>query len=177
MTATSSNGRVESVVRDGSERQVSPLIRATRDDPRSPSTDDAAIRRISNASAPDNIVGNQPAIPSVRSLRELLEDPSLLEPPKALIPHIAYRGRVTLISGQDKAGKSTLLTQAAACLSAGLLFLDHQLQPTGKRALWIALDEDLGDFVRRAERFAASLAYLFLTNEAPHGRQLRRTSP
>src|SRR5687767_12004067 len=70
------------------------------------------------------------SLPKFWTLRALLGDPSLLEPPTPLIQNLAYSGRTTLLAGQDKAGKSTLMTQAVAALTSGGEFLDHELEPS-----------------------------------------------
>lgn len=85
--------------------------------------------------------------PTFRWLDELLEDPALLAPPQPLIPHLAYAGRVTLLSGREKSGKSTFVAQGVAAASLGEGFLDEETVPT--TTLWLALDEPVGDLARR----------------------------
>ncbi|MCA9762952.1 MAG: AAA family ATPase [Gemmatimonadetes bacterium] len=80
-------------------------------------------------------------------LLDLQQRPELLAPPRAVIPGIAYAGRVTLLAAPRKSGKSTLLGGAVAALSAGRAFLGEPLDQA--ETLWLALDEPLGDLVRR----------------------------
>jgi hypothetical protein len=80
-------------------------------------------------------------------LSELVDRPELLAPPRAIVPRLAYEGRITLLSAPRKSGKSTLVGAAAAALSRGGTFLSG---PTATgTVLWAALDEPLGDLVRR----------------------------
>ena len=48
-----------------------------------------------------------------RTLREIIADPTALDPPVAILPRLGWRSRVTLLSAQEKVGKSTLLAAAA----------------------------------------------------------------
>lgn len=80
-------------------------------------------------------------------LSVLLENPKLLQPPEQVVPRLAWRGRTTLHSAPDKAGKSTLWAHAAAAVSRGTLFLDERV-PAG-RVVWCGLEEAVGDAVRR----------------------------
>lgn len=86
-------------------------------------------------------------------LSDLLDRPELLRPPVAVLPHLAYEGRLTLLASQEKAGKSTLLGQGAAALTLGLPFLGDDTVPGA--VAWFALDEPLGDAVRRFSVFGA----------------------
>ncbi len=101
----------------------------------------------------------------VRSLGELLANPALTQPPPPIIPSLVYEGRVTLLSGREKSGKSTLAGQAFAALSAGSAFLDYQLGK--RRTLWFALDEPLGDLVRRARDYGADHADFWISDVRP----------
>jgi hypothetical protein len=84
---------------------------------------------------------------TIQLLKDLLDDPSLLAPPVAIVPRVAYQGRLTLLSAPRKAGKSTLMGAAASALSRGETFLR---QPTSEASvLWVAEDEHIGDTVRR----------------------------
>jgi len=101
----------------------------------------------------------------VWTLGELLADPALTAPPVAIIPSLAYEGRVTLLSGREKSGKSTLVGQAVAALSAGTVFLDVPL--TKRRTLWFALDEQKGDLVRRARDYEADPGQFLIADQRP----------
>jgi RecA/RadA recombinase len=83
----------------------------------------------------------------LRTLADILRDPSVLELPETVVPRLAYRGRVTLVAGREKSGKSTLAGAGAACVSAGRPFLGETTTPT--RVLWVSLEEHLGDLARR----------------------------
>jgi hypothetical protein len=91
--------------------------------------------------------------PAFLTLEELMERPELLRAPRAVVPYLAYEGRVTLLAGPDKSGKSTLAAQAAASKTRGIDFLGQPTSP-GK-VLVIAPDESLGDTVRRLADFKA----------------------
>ncbi len=80
-------------------------------------------------------------------LSELLDRPELLAPPRAIVPRLAYEGRITLLCAPRKTGKSTLIGAAAAALSRGGTFLNGPT--TAGVVVWAALDEPLGDLVRR----------------------------
>jgi len=104
------------------------------------------------------------------SLREMLDNPQILIPPKALIPHLAWPGRATLISGREKSGKSTLVGQGVAASTRGGEFLGEQLQPAV--TLWYGIDEDIGDTVRRVSAFNADPDALFIQPERPSASQM-----
>jgi hypothetical protein len=87
-------------------------------------------------------------------LQELIQHPALLRPPPVVLPRLAYAGRSTLLAGREKSGKSTLLGQAAACLTTGQSFLDEPLAPGN--VLWLCLDEPKGDLVRRLVGYGAT---------------------
>lgn len=87
--------------------------------------------------------------PEVFRLEDLLLRPELLLPPPAVIPRLAWEGRVTLLASREKVGKSTLMGQAVAALSkAPTPFLSDDIE-TGGRTLWLGLDEPMPDIVRR----------------------------
>lgn len=66
---------------------------------------------------------------------ELAEDPELLEPPEAVIPRLAFREHMTLLSSDAKGGKTTLAAAGAAAVANGHRFLG---QPTRSgTVLWI----------------------------------------
>jgi hypothetical protein len=65
----------------------------------------------------------EPDGPRVWTLAELLADPELLKPPPAIIPNVAFAGRLTLFAAREKAGKSTFIGAAAAAVSRGAPFL------------------------------------------------------
>jgi hypothetical protein len=93
--------------------------------------------------------------PMLRSLAELLADPDSLKPPEAVVPRLAYRGRVSLVVGREKlGGKSTLLTAGAAAVTRGAHFLREPsaLGPI----LWVTADQEhAAEITQRAMRFGA----------------------
>lgn len=97
--------------------------------------------------------------------RELWSDPSLSAPPVAHIWPLAVKGRVTILSSREKAGKSTLVTAACAAYTAGREFLGQALQPG--RSLWLGLDEPLGDLAQRARRDGADGDRFLVLDERP----------
>lgn len=82
-----------------------------------------------------------------RMLSQLATDPELLRVPRQVVPCLALEGRVTLLSGREKVGKSTLAGFAVARLSTGDDLLGARCTPS--RVLWYAIDEPVGDTVRR----------------------------
>ena len=89
------------------------------------------------------------------SADELLANPTLLEPPRVVLPFLAYYARTTVLSGSWKCGKSTLTAQAVAqaviARQARRDFLGESV-PRGSW-LWMALDEPLADLWRRLHGF------------------------
>ena len=118
---------------------------------------DADDRRRHPAPGAPAPTADQRPEPLVRSLAELLADPAALQPPEAVIPRLAYRGRVTLLAAREKAGKSTLLTAGAAAVSQGGDFLGEPC-PAGP-VLWVTSDQEHpGELAQRAVRFGADPA-------------------
>jgi hypothetical protein len=98
-------------------------------------------------------------------LADYYERPELLAEPVAIVPRLLYPGRVTLLSGREKSGKSTLVAQACSALSRGAEFLGDRLEPS--TVLWYALDEPLGDTVRRFKTFGANDMRIAICEAAP----------
>ena len=99
-----------------------------------------------------------------RVLRDWLADPELLVPPQIIIPYCAVEGRVTLLSGREKIGKSTLAGCVVASASRGDAVLGLPLpEPTG--SLWYALDEPVADTVRRFDRLSANTNRIVINDE------------
>jgi AAA domain-containing protein/SWIM zinc finger len=94
----------------------------------------------------------------VWSLAELLENPAALQPPTAIVPRVAFRGRVSLVVGREKlGGKSTLLTAGAAAVSSGRAFLGEAC--AAGDVLWVSADQEHAtEIVQRAQRFHADAA-------------------
>lgn len=96
----------------------------------------------------------------VVSLAEIVRDPELLQPPETVVPRLAWRGRVTLLAAREKAGKSTLLSAAAAAKSAGHRFLGDV--PAPGRVLYLPLEEHVGDVAQRLISFQAAAELVWL---------------
>lgn len=79
----------------------------------------------------------------------LLAQPELLQPPECVLPRIAYRGRLTLLCGPDKCGKSTFMAHAVARLAAGGSFLGDMVWRRTGRTLMLGMEEAAADQVRR----------------------------
>lgn len=89
-------------------------------------------------------------VPSVfLSLATLLERPELLKPPECAVPRLSFKGRSSLLAGPDKAGKSTLLANAASEMTKRGTFLGEPIGATTARVAWVGLEEATGDAVRR----------------------------
>jgi hypothetical protein len=101
---------------------------------------------LAKVSEPNNGDG-PPVRRRYRTLREVLADPEVLNPPRAVVPRLAWAGRVVLLAAREKAGKSTFAGQAAAALSAGGTFLGERLAE--EHVLWLGLEEHIGDTARR----------------------------
>lgn len=91
---------------------------------------------------------------TARTLRHWLADPAILTPPPIVVPHLAVEGRVSLLSGREKIGKSTLVGGAIADASQGRDVLGATMVAP-VRALWYAIDEPVADAVRRFEALGA----------------------
>lgn len=107
----------------------------------------------------------------LRTLAEWLADPAALEPPKMLVPLLVLEGRTTLLAAREKAGKSTLLGQAVAAFSRGDEFLGSVCGPG--RVIWYAIDEAVGDAVRRLALLAADGDSVVVMSQKPTPEQLR----
>lgn len=110
------------------------------------------------------------AAPRYFWFKDLRDDPDLLRPPRAVLPRLAWEGRATLLSAQEKLGKSTLIGQAVAALVSGGEFLGQKV--TRGPALWMALDEPLGDLVRREESFGVGDGDLAIVDYRPTHEEL-----
>lgn len=87
--------------------------------------------------------------PTFATLGDLLERPELLAPPECVVPRLGYRGRLVVLAGPDKSGKSTLMGHAIAAVSRRGRFLDGRTHTQQGRALLVGLEEAVGDAVRR----------------------------
>jgi AAA domain-containing protein len=146
---------------------VFPHVRG-QSDPRDPATGEAipfaeyypylvgTVREALRATPPVR------SIERPRTVAELAADPERLMPPVAVAPGLAWRKRDVLFAGREKmAGKSTLLTAAAAAVTRGAAFLGGT---TAKgHVLWVSADfEPEADVVQRFLRFGGDGARMTL---------------
>ena len=99
------------------------------------------------------------------SLADLASRPELTAPPVGLVAPILYRGRVTLLAGREKIGKSTLAGALIAAVSAGRTLLDAT--PEAEDVLVYSLDEPPGDTVRRLTALGADPHRVNVCTERP----------
>ena len=106
------------------------------------------------------------ARPLLRTLQSILDDPDAMKEPEAVMPRLAYAGRLTLLSAREKEGKSTLASAGAAAVSDGARFLGEM----GKAGpvLWVGLEEHPGDTARRFQGFGAQGDRVFLLEVLEH---------
>lgn len=104
-------------------------------------------------SGADHTVESRPRS-GARTLGDWLASPELLRPPGIVIPCLAVEGRVTLLSGREKIGKSTLTAGAAAAASRASDVLG-QVVAEPIRSLWYGVDEPVSDAVRRFHAMGA----------------------
>jgi hypothetical protein len=97
----------------------------------------------------------EPAHPSLslRTLQEILSDPDAMKEPEPVVPRLAWAGRVTLLAGREKLGKSTLASAGAAATSSAARFLGEH--GTAGPVLWVGLEEHPGDTAARFVTFGA----------------------
>jgi len=113
------------------------------------------------------LAAQQRGQPRLYSLAQLLADPTLTQPPEAVVPRLAYAGRTSLLVAGPKVGKSTFACAGGAAVSTGGAFLgDPTTQGT---VLVIALDEHLGELARRLPRFGADPAKVFVCDHLGSG--------
>lgn len=86
-------------------------------------------------------------------LAELWKSESIMRPPGAVVPRLAWEGRSTLLAAREKAGKSTLIGYITARVSKGEEFLGEYC--VRGDVLIVGLEEYLGDVARRLKRFGA----------------------
>lgn len=95
------------------------------------------------------------------SLTRLRDNPELLRGPDVVLPGIAWAGRVTLLAGREKLGKSTFLAAGVAAMSRGAPFLGQTTTPGV--ALWLSSDlEAAYDIDRRFATFNADPDSVYL---------------
>ena len=101
---------------------------------------------------------------TARTLADWLDEPDLLSPPAATIPHLVVKGRVTLLSGREKIGKSTLVASAVAAVSCGQNVLGVPIERP-LQTIWYNIDEPIGDTVLRFGRLGADAGRIAINRE------------
>jgi hypothetical protein len=100
-----------------------------------------------------------------RCLTTILEDPRVLDPPRALVARALFAARVTLLAAREKAGKSTLATAIAAAVTRGRPFLDSAAVAPGD-VLWVGFEEHEPDLVQRLQAFRVDPPRFYLAGPA-----------
>lgn len=100
------------------------------------------------------------------ALDELIEAYDAAEDMEPVVERMAWPRRITLLAGEDKIGKSTLVGAAVASVSKGNTFLSETRTDPGT-VLYLSLDEDPGELGKRlaeldtpSERFHARISCL-----------------
>jgi predicted ATP-dependent serine protease len=83
-------------------------------------------------------------------LKDALNDPTVMTPPRELFPGIAYAGRATLFAGREKIGKSHMLSLIASEAD------------TNAPILYYTFEEALGDTARRLRQYGADPDKIYL---------------
>lgn len=100
-----------------------------------------------------------------RSLEELSNIPGLLEPLCMVVPRVVAEGRIAMIAAREKLGKSTWAAFFAAMVSRGGLLWGEVLE--AGVVLWVGLEEDRGDAVRRFLNMGGDPKRLILVDRLP----------
>lgn len=112
------------------------------------------------------------AVTSARLLGDWATDPDMLRSPEVVIPHLAVEGRVSILSGREKIGKSTLVASAIALASNGKDVFGVRV-PDPVRTLWYTNDEPVADTVRRFTQFGAAPDGIIINPEPRTFNELR----
>jgi len=124
--------------------------------------------KVAQATAAASLTARRAEGKLARPLSELLNDPTLLVEPVEAVPLLAVQGGVTLFSGREKTGKTTLVAWVVSQLTAAgaraaVLGVDVE---TGVTVGWYCVDERLNDAVRRFAGMGADPDRLWL-NDTP----------
>lgn len=109
-----------------------------------------------------------------RLLRDWLAHPEILQLPQITIPHVAVEGRVTLLSGREKIGKSTFAAGVVSAASRGDDVLGVPI-PRPVHTLWYALDEHISDAVRRFDNLGADINKIVINDWPRSASELTET--
>lgn len=111
-----------------------------------------------------SVNGRQKRVHAIR-LSRLLENEALLAVPEMVIPLLAAVGRLTMLAAREKLGKSTLAAFLAAVVSCGRDLWGHTV--TKGAVLWVGLEEEPGDAVRRFVAMGADPDHVFIIPRLP----------
>ena len=100
-----------------------------------------------------------------KPLSRWILDPALLAGPEMVLPFLAAVGRLTMLAAREKLGKSTLAAFLAAVVSCGRELWGHAV--TQGPVLWVGLEEEPGDAVRRFMAMGADPDHVFLVPRLP----------
>lgn len=103
-------------------------------------------------------------------LSELVERPELLEPPAPVVAPLAYEGRLTLLAGREKLGKTTLVRQVIANASVGESLDESVIEP--KKVLAFFLEDSLGDSTRMLLEAGADPDLVWVADHLDHPNEI-----
>lgn len=92
-------------------------------------------------------------------------------PAREIVPSVAAEGMITLLSGRETSGKTTLAATAAACVTTGKHFLGSAV--VMGIVLWVTLEESMLNVVQRFTSIGAALPSLFVLNRLTVGHVAR----
>lgn len=110
----------------------------------------ATLERLRDA---EQFAADTEAGATVHDYADLASDPELTAPPDAVVPRLAFREHLTLLSSDAKGGKTTLAAAGAAAVANGVRFLGR---PTRQgRVLWVRGEGHLRMVLKYLQDFQA----------------------
>lgn len=104
--------------------------------------------------------------PPGRTGAEILADPETTDPPREVLPYLAWKGGITLFSAREKLGKTTTLVAGAASLTTGHPHLGRPIEGPGTVAWWAGAQESTpADVARKLQEFGGDLTRLYLVED------------
>lgn len=95
----------------------------------------------------------------LRTLSEIIADGTFANGPEVVVANFAWRGRISLISGEEKSGKTTLAASHAASVSK-----------KGETVLWLALEGNIDDLAfHLVHHFGCDPSRIILVDRLPNG--------
>lgn len=129
---------------------------ATRCDPPLGDAELSHIARSVGRYAPTADGDGPASTPVVRTLAAIIADPSFGRVPSAVAERFAWRGRLTLLSGREKLGKTTLTAKVAASVTRCMpLFGMEPTLTVPAAVLWCALEGHVDDVAYHLLTFGA----------------------